>query len=289
MPTKGTGFEVISQHHCFGGTLGYFRHASFSNRCAMRFTVFLPPQAAANPDAKFPALFFLSGLTCTEENFTTKAGAYRLAAELGLAIIVPDTSPRGEDVPSDESGELGKGAGFYLNATQEPWAKHYQMDTYITQELRELVLRQFPIDGEKLGIFGHSMGGHGALVLHLRNPGLYRSVSVFAPISSPIRSQWGEKAFRAYLGDDQTTWAKYDATELLKTYKLRENEPTLLVDQGTADKFFDTSLKPYVLAEACSEADFPLELRLQEGYDHGYFFIQSFIDDHLRHHSEYLR
>ncbi|MBM3618862.1 MAG: S-formylglutathione hydrolase [Alphaproteobacteria bacterium] len=289
MPIKGTGFEVISEHLCHEGKLGYYRHLSPTTKCAMRFTVFLPPEAERDTAAKFPALFFLSGLTCTEENFTTKAGAYRMAAELGLAIIVPDTSPRGDDVPSDDSGELGKGAGFYLNATQEPWAKNYQMDSYITQELREMVLRNFPIDGDRLGIFGHSMGGHGALVLHLRNPGMFRSVSVFAPISSPIRSQWGEKAFRAYLGDDQSAWAKYDATELLKDYKVRPNEPTLLVDQGTADKFFDTSLKPYALAEACGEADFPLELRLQEGYDHGYFFIQTFIDDHLRHHAEYLR
>lgn len=277
--------EIIASHGCFGGTVTFYRHRSLVNNCDMRFSAFIPPQAEKQ---KCPTLFFLSGLTATEENFTVKSGAFRLARELGLIIIVPDTSPRGEHVPTGENSELGKGAGFYLNATQDPWKTNYQMDSYITQELRGTVIRELPVDGDRLGIFGHSMGGHGAIVLYLRNPGMFRSVSAFAPICAPSRSPWGEKAFTAYLGSDKAAWAKYDATELMKTYQPVQNQPLLLVDQGQEDPYMDVSLKPYQLMDACNEVKFPMELRLHEGYDHSYYFVQTFIDDHLNHHAEYL-
>lgn len=277
--------EIISTHRCFDGTLGYYKHRSKATNCEMRFSVFVPDK---DEGEKCPTLFFLSGLTCTEENFTTKAGAYKTASELGLIIVVPDTSPRGEDVPTGDSYDLGKGASFYVNATEDPWQKHYQMETYITQELRELVTTKFPADKFKLGIFGHSMGGHGALVLYLRNPGLYKSISAFAPIAAPTQTPWGEKAFAAYLGSDKTTWGEYDATELMKNFKVPGAHPMILIDQGSADQFLPISLKPWLFEEACSIAGHALELRIQDDYDHGYFFIQTFIDDHLRHHAAYL-
>lgn len=277
--------QTISKHMHFDGILGYYRHASKVTGTEMRFSAFVPPQAEDGP---CPAVFFLSGVSCTEENFTTKAGAYRLAAELGMVVVVPDTSPRGDNVPSDDDAGLGKGAGFYVDATQDPWKDHYRMDTYITQELRELVIKSFPVDGHRLGIFGHSMGGHGALSLYLRNPKLYQSVSAFAPICSPIQSPWGMQVLQAYLGSDRETWKAYDATELMRNFKPGKESPTILIDQGTEDQFLNLSLKPHLFVDACEKVDYPIELRLQKGYDHGYFFVQTFVEDHLLHHAAYL-
>lgn len=277
--------KTISKHTHFDGTLGYYSHDSAVTGVPMRFTVYLPPHAE---DGKCPAVFFLSGVGCTEENFTTKSGAYGIAAELGLIVIVPDTSPRGKGVHTEADAGLGWGAGFYLDATEQPWNTHYKMDSYITQELRELVVSSFPVDGSRLGIFGHSMGGHGALSLFLRNPGMYQSISAFAPICSPMHSPWGVEVLSAYLGEDEAAWKAYDATELMKKHKVTEASPTILIDQGTNDQFLTDSLKPHLLVDACGAVDYPVELRLQKGYDHGYFFIQTFIEDHLRHHAAYL-
>jgi S-formylglutathione hydrolase len=250
----------------------------------MRFGVFLPPQAEARP---VPLLYWLSGLTCTEENFIVKAGAQRVAAELGLALVVPDTSPRGLKIPGeDESYDFGTGAGFYVDATQAPWSRGYRMYSYVTKELPALIASSFPVDGEKAGIFGHSMGGHGALTIALKNPGQYKSVSAFAPISSPMRCPWGEKALTGYLGADRAAWREYDATALLEERGWKG--PALLVDQGTEDQFLESQLKPELLEQACRRAGVPLELRLQAGYDHSYFFIASFIEDHLRFHARKL-
>ena len=275
--------EILSLHRCFGGTLGYYRHDSVATQCPMRFTLFTPPNT--KPSDKLPTLFFLSGLTCTEENFTVKAGAYRVAAELGLVLVVSDTSPRGEGVPTGEGDDLGFGAGFYIDATQEPWKKNYQMETYITDELYKLVQKEFPVDPARIGLFGHSMGGHGALTLFLKHPGLYRSLSAFAPICSPTQSQWGGRVFAEYLGPDQEIWKKHDASELIVS-KGPISLP-ILIDQGTADKAIER-LHPHLFEEACAKVGQKLELRYQEGYDHGYFFIQTFIEDHLRHHAAQL-
>ncbi|MGB0127161.1 MAG: S-formylglutathione hydrolase, partial [Rhodocyclaceae bacterium] len=227
--------------------------------------------------------YWLSGLTCTEENFIIKAGAQRVAAELGLAIVVPDTSPRGPGVPDEaDSYDFGVGAGFYVDATQAPWSPHFRMDSYVTGELPEVVTAAFPVDRSRAGVFGHSMGGHGALVLALRNPHTYRSVSAFSPICSPMRCPWGENALSGYLGDDRETWREYDATALIESRGWRG--PPLLIDQGTQDQFLDSQLKPDLLREACERAGVALDLRLRPGYDHSYFFIASFIEDHLRFH-----
>lgn len=273
----------ISSVKAFAGEQIQFEHQSQTLNCSMKFSVFLPPQAQQQ---RVPAVYWLSGLTCTDDNFSTKAGAQRLAAELGIALIIPDTSPRGEDVPDDPEGayDFGKGAGFYVNATEEPWAQHYQMYDYIVTELRELVERELPLNGER-SISGHSMGGHGALVMALRNPGLYRSVSAFAPICHPTESPWGRKAFSGYLGDDKATWADYDATLLIRE---RQQAPPLLVDQGTADNFLAEQLGTDALKQACSDADLDAQVRMQEGYDHSYYFIASFIGEHLRFHAKYL-
>jgi S-formylglutathione hydrolase len=250
----------------------------------MRFGVFLPPQAGAQ---RVPVLYWLSGLTCTEENFIVKAGAQRLAAQLGLALVVPDTSPRGLAIPGEaESWDFGLGAGFYVDATQPPWSRGYRMYSYVAKELPALIQSSFPVDGERAGIFGHSMGGHGALTIALKNPQHYKSLSAFAPISSPMRCPWGEKALSGYLGPDRTKWREYDATALLEERGWRG--PPLLVDQGASDPFLQTQLKPELLEEACRRARVGIELRLQEGYDHSYFFIASFIEDHLRFHSRNL-
>jgi S-formylglutathione hydrolase len=250
----------------------------------MRFGVFLPPQAEAQA---VPVLYWLSGLTCTEENFIVKAGAQRVAAQLGLALVVPDTSPRGLNIPGeDESYDFGTGAGFYVDATQAPWARGYRMYSYATTELPRLVESAFPVDPARVGILGHSMGGHGALTIALKNPAYYRSVSAFAPISSAMRSPWGEKALTGYLGADRTGWREYDATALLEERGWRG--PPLLVDQGTNDPFLESQLKPELLTEACRRSGVPLDLRLQAGYDHSYFFIASFIEDHLRFHARNL-
>jgi S-formylglutathione hydrolase len=262
-----------------------YRHESRETGCAMRFGMFLPPQAEAGA---VPVLYWLSGLTCSEENFIVKAGAQRVAAQLGLAIVVPDTSPRGLNIPGeDESYDFGTGAGFYVDATQAPWSRNYRMYSYATTELPRLVESAFPVDPTRVGILGHSMGGHGALTIALKNPAYYKSVSAFAPISSPMRSPWGEKALTGYLGADRSAWREYDATALLEERGWRG--PALLVDQGTNDPFLDSQLKPELLVEACRRAGVPLDLRLQEGYDHSYFCIATFIEDHLRYHARNLR
>jgi S-formylglutathione hydrolase len=250
----------------------------------MRFGVFLPPQAEAQ---RVPVLYWLSGLTCTEENFIVKAGAQRGAAELGLALVVPDTSPRGLKIPGEsESYDFGLGAGFYVDATQAPWSRGYRMYSYVTKELPQRVAAEFPVDSARVGIFGHSMGGHGALTVALKNQDYYKSVSAFAPISSPMRCPWGEKALTGYLGTDRARWREYDATALIEERGWRG--PALLVDQGTADQFLETQLKPGLLEEACRRAGVPLTLRLQAGYDHSYFFIATFIEEHLRFHARNL-
>ena len=277
-------FEVVSQARCFGGTQFVYRHASRETGTPMRVAVYVPPQAK---DAKAPVVWFLSGLTCTEENFTVKAGAQRVASELGLILIAPDTSPRGEGVPDDSEGayDLGLGAGFYVDATQAPWAKHYRMRSYIENELPALVVDNLPVDMSRQGITGHSMGGHGALTIALRNPGRFTAVSAFAPIASPMNCPWGEKALSAYIGPDRSAWSEYDACALIEN---GARVPDLLVDQGTADSFLETQLKPQLLRAACAQAGIPLNLRMQDGYDHSYFFIATFIEDHLRWHAERL-
>lgn len=252
----------------------------------MRFGVFMPPQAAAGA-VSVPVLYWLSGLTCTEENFVIKAGAQRVAAELGIAIVTPDTSPRGLDLAGEtDSYDFGTGAGFYVDATQEPWSRNYHMYSYVTQELPCLIAANFSVDPARVGIFGHSMGGHGALTLALRSPHIYKSVSAFAPISSPMRCPWGEKALTGYLGPDREAWRDYDATELIKVRGW--TGPPLLIDQGSSDQFLEEQLKLELLLEACESAGVAIDLRMQEGYDHSYFFIASFVEDHLRFHARNL-
>ncbi|MBL8560597.1 MAG: S-formylglutathione hydrolase [Hyphomonadaceae bacterium] len=276
--------ETISAHASFGGVQGYYRHASDATGTPMRFSVFTPPQAK---EGRVPVLFWLSGLTCTEDNFTVKAGAQRVAAELGLIVVAPDTSPRGEAVPDDPDGayDFGLGAGFYVDATQAPWAQHYQMYSYIADELWEVIGRGFPADVTRAGIFGHSMGGHGALTIGLKHPEKYRSISAFAPIASPMNCPWGEKALGGYLGADRAAWRQYDACALIEDGK-RAKE--LLVDQGDKDQFLETQLKPHLLEAACEKAGIPLTLRMQPGYDHSYFFMASFMENHLRWHAARL-
>ena len=274
----------VSGSRCFGGTQSVYSHEARETGCVMRFGVYLPPQAETRP---VPLLYWLSGLTCTEENFIVKAGAQRVAAELGLALVVPDTSPRGLKIPGEaESYDFGLGAGFYVDATQPPWSRGYRMYSYVAKELPALIEESFPVEPGKVGIFGHSMGGHGALTIALKNPDYYKSVSAFAPISSPMRCPWGEKALTGYLGPDRSAWRHYDATALIEERGWRG--PPLLVDQGDSDSFLETQLKPELLQEACRRAGVGLELRLQAGYDHSYFFISSFIEDHLRFHSRNL-
>jgi S-formylglutathione hydrolase len=277
-------FETVSQSRCFGGTQFVYRHVSRETSTSMRLAVFMPPQAG---DAKVPVVWFLSGLTCTEENFTVKAGAQRMASELGLMLIAPDTSPRGEGVPDDpdDAYDFGLGAGFYVDAVQGPWAKHYRMRSYIERELPDLIAQNLPADMSRQGITGHSMGGHGALTIALRNPKRFKAVSAFAPIASPMNCPWGEKALTGYIGSDRSAWRDYDACALIEG---GARLPDLLVDQGTADSFLESQLKPGLLEEACARAGQPLTLRRQEGYDHSYFFIATFIEDHLRWHAERL-
>ncbi|MFC7473542.1 S-formylglutathione hydrolase [Dankookia sp. GCM10030260] len=278
--------EVVSRARCFGGEQRVLRHASAETGTAMRFAAFIPPQALDG--AKVPVVWFLAGLTCTEENFTVKAGAQRVAAELGLLLVAPDTSPRGEDVPDDaeKAYDFGLGAGFYVDATQEPWARNYRMRSYIERELPALVAAGLPADMARQGIMGHSMGGHGALTIALRNPGRFKAVSAFAPIASPLRCPWGEKALGGYLGPDRAAWRPYDATALIED---GARVAEILVDQGSADGFLDTQLKPELLEAACGMAGIPLTLRRQPGYDHSYFFIASFMEDHLRWHAARLK
>jgi S-formylglutathione hydrolase len=276
--------DLISQHACFDGSQRFYRHDSSAIGLPMRFSIYLPPGAEGK---KLPVLFYLAGLTCTEETFPTKAGAQRVAAREGMILVSPDTSPRGANVPGEsDNWDLGAGAGFYVDATQEPWARHYRMYSYIL-ELRELVMAHFPADPARTGIFGHSMGGHGALVMALRNPALFRSVSAFAPICAPIHSPWGEKAFGAYLGPDEAAWRSYDAAELMSGLQAPFPQG-ILVDQGLADKFLAEQLHPEAFEQACRKAGQPLELRRHPGYDHGYYFISTLIEDHLRFHRERL-
>ena len=275
--------ENLSSNKSFGGWHKQYSHVSSTLNCTMRFAIFLPPQASTG--AKVPVLYWLSGLTCTDENFMQKASAQRLAAELGIAIVAPDTSPRGEDVADDEGYDLGQGAGFYVNATQAPWNRHYQMYDYVVNELPELIESMFPVSDQR-SISGHSMGGHGALVIALRNAERYQSVSAFSPITNPINCPWGQKAFTAYLGSDTSTWREYDASLLMRD---AQQQVPALVDQGEADNFLVEQLKPEVLVAAASASDYPLELRSHEGYDHSYYFIASFIEDHLRFHAKHLQ
>ena len=276
--------ETVSETRCFGGVQGVYRHAAKSTGCDMEFAVYLPPQAQSGP---VPVLTWLSGLTCTWENFAVKAGAQRYAAEHGVALVAPDTSPRGLDLPGEnDDWDFGSGAGFYVDASQAPWSAHYRMYSYVVEELPALVHERFALDAQRQGIFGHSMGGHGALVVALRNPERYRCVSAFAPISNPMCCPWGEKALGHYLGADREAWRRYDACELLAESDWRR---PILVDQGGADGFLGVQLKPERLREACASAGVPLELRLQPGYDHSYYFIASFVGDHVAHHARALR
>ena len=272
--------ELLEEHRCFEGRQQRWRHDSTSLNCAMTFSIFLPP--TENP----PVLFWLSGLTCNDENFTTKAGAQRIAAELGIALVMPDTSPRGDDVADDAGYDLGKGAGFYLNATEQPWAHHYRMYDYIRDELPALIQSGFAVS-DRCAISGHSMGGHGALIMALKNPGKYASVSAFAPIVNPTQVPWGQKAFTNYLGEDEAKWQEWDSCALMLASSSANAIP-MLIDQGDADQFLAGQLQPAVLAEAARQKDWPLTLRIQPGYDHSYYFIASFIEDHLRFHAEHL-
>lgn len=283
-----TPFELLTAHACFGGAQRFYKHEAREIGLPMKFSVYLPPKAVMGE--KVPALLYLAGLTCTEETFMTKAGAQRLAAELGLALIAPDTSPRGANVPGEaEAWDFGVGAGFYLNAQQAPWEQHWRMESYLIEELLPLLGRYLPIDTQRLGIFGHSMGGHGALTLALRHPGVFKSLSAFAPIANPMNCPWGQKALSGYLGDNQAVWAQHDASRLMAAQGKAPYPAGILIDQGLADKFLhDKQLLPEALEAACAQIGQPLTLRRQAGYDHGYYFIQSFIDDHLRHHAAQL-
>ena len=280
--------ETLSETGCFGGRIGFYQHTSSSNNCDMRFSVFVPPEAV---HGKVPVLTFLSGLTCTEENFMVKSGAQRVAAMLGIMLVSPDTSPRGEGVPDDpdDDYDFGLGAGFYLNATQEPWSAQYQMYDYITKELPPIIFDNFPGDPERHGLTGHSMGGHGALTIGLRNPDMFRSLSAFAPICTTLHSPWGQKALGYYLGDDRSTWQDYDACEVARRSANVRKFDRILIDQGADDPFLAEQLKPELLEAACKESGLPLELHIHDGYDHGYYFISTFIEEHLRFHAERLR
>lgn len=281
--------ETLSKHPSFDGTVGFYRHQSVETKCAMRFAVFVPPQAKAGP---VPVLTYLAGLTCTEETFMAKGGAQRVAAELGIMLVAPDTSPRGDDVPDDPDGswDFGHGAGFYLDATEAPYATHYRMYSYITKELHALVAENFPADTGRQGIFGHSMGGHGALTIGLKNPDIYKSISAFAPICAPMQCPWGDKALPRYLGDRQETWSAYDASALVRGLSKDDahSRSPLLIDQGMGDQFLESQLHPHLLEAACSEVGLGLTLRSHAGYDHGYYFISTFVEDHLRHHAKFL-
>ena len=279
--------ELMSEHGCFGGVQRFYKHASAEIGLPMRFALYLPPQALAGKAV--PLLTFLAGLTCTEETFTMKAGAQRVAAELGLALLMPDTSPRNTGVDSeDHHWDFGAGAGFYLDATQAPWSGHWCMESYLLKELLPQVVNEFGLNAERMGLFGHSMGGHGALTLALRHPGRFASVSAFAPICAPSRCPWGHKAFTGYLGQDESTWGAHDASVLMAQQTAAPYPGGILIDQGLADKFLAEQLYPEAFEAACARAGQPLTLRRHEGYDHGYYFISSFVDDHLRHHAAAL-
>ncbi|WP_367848774.1 S-formylglutathione hydrolase [Rhodoferax sp. WC2427] len=276
---------TLSEHGCFGGVQGFFQHDSIEIGLPMKFSVYLPPQAT---EGRVPALLYLAGLTCNEETFTTKAGAQRLASELGLALIAPDTSPRGPELQAlpgaSDSWEFGIGAGFYIDATQPPWSTNWRMESYLVHELLPLLVRAFPVDGDRIGLLGHSMGGHGALTIGLKYPGRFKSLSAFAPICAPTQCPWGEKAFTQYLGSDRTSWRAHDATALMQLQSEPPYPQGILIDQGLADKFLADQLHPDLFEAACLAVNQPLTLRKHNGYDHGYYFVQSFIADHLKHH-----
>ena len=276
--------QIVSEHVCFGGSQRFYKHVSQETRGEMKFSVYVPPQARAQP---VPVLYFLSGLTCSEETFMIKSHAQCVAAELGLMLVSPDTSPREQRIPGDsDNWDFGYSAGFYVDATEAPWATNYRMYSYVTRELPALVAAHLPARTGATGIFGHSMGGHGALVCALRNPGQYKSVSAFAPIAAPSQCPWGQKAFTNYLGADAEAWRAYDASELVARAPIAQD---ILIDQGTADKFLAEQLKPDVFAAAARKSGQRLSLRMQDGYDHGYYFIQTFMADHLRHHAARLQ
>jgi len=279
--------ELLSEHGCFGGLQRFYQHGSRETGLPMRFSVFLPPQAVAGN--KVPFLIYLAGLTCTEETFMIKAGAQRLAAELGLALVAPDTSPRGAGIAGEtESWDFGVGAGFYLDAAQAPWSRHYRMESYITAELLPLLAGALSLDAGRVGLFGHSMGGHGALTLALRHPDLFKSVSAFAPICAPSQCPWGRKAFTGYLGSDESNWARHDATALMNLMPAAPYPGGIRIDQGLADKFLAEQLHPELFEAACAKAGQPLQLHRHAGYDHGYYFIASFMAEHLNHHARQL-
>lgn len=274
--------ERVEQHACFGGTQEVWKHRSETLGCEMKFAVYLPPQAGRD---RLPVLYWLSGLTCSEQNFIVKAGAQRYAAEHGVILVAPDTSPRGDGVANDDAWDLGQGAGFYVNATQAPWSRNFRMYDYVIDELPKLIEAHFPAD-DRRSISGHSMGGHGALIVALKNPGRYRSVSAFSPIVAPSQVPWGKKAFAAYFGDDRQTWRQWDATALIADAK--ERLP-LLIDQGDADEFLASQLWPELLRTVCESAGHPIDLRFQPGYDHSYYFIASFIGEHVAYHAAAMR
>ena len=275
--------ESIGTHRCFDGANGFYRHVSSEIGGTMTFSVYVPPQAA---DGRLPALLYLAGLTCTHETFIIKGGAQRLAAELGVILVAPDTSPRDRRHPGDDAAwDFGIGAGFYVDATQAPWRDGYRMGSYVASELPALVEANFPVDPSRWGVFGHSMGGHGALVTALRNPDRFKSVSAFAPIVAPSSCPWGEKAFGAYLGPDKAAWQAWDATELVKA---GHGTAPILIDQGTADPFLDRELRPHLFRDACEAAGQPVALRMQDGYDHSYYLMATFMEDHIRHHMRVL-
>lgn len=285
-----TTLELLGEHRSFGGSQLFYQHASKAIGLPMKFSVYLPPEASM--DRKVPALIYLAGLTCDEETFMTKAGAQRMAAELGIALIGPDTSPRGAKVPGEaDSWDLGVGAGFYLDATQAPWSTHYRMESYITSDLLEVVADHLPVDASRIGIFGHSMGGHGALTLALRHPALFKSVSAFAPICAPSQCPWGHKAFGAYFGDDKAEWESHDATALMSKHSSASTPPFpggILIDQGLNDTFLKVQLHPHLFEAACAAAGQPLTLRRHASYGHRYYFISTFMADHIVHHAENL-
>jgi S-formylglutathione hydrolase len=279
-----TTIDLVSEHGCFGGVQRFYKHSSRETRGTMKFSVYLPPQARS---AKLPVLYYLAGLTCTEETFPIKGHAQQVASELGLVLVAPDTSPREPRLPGDsDSWDFGQSAGFYLDATEPPWSTNYRMYSYITRELFDVVAANLPVKSEAAGIFGHSMGGHGALTIALKNPQRYRSVSAFAPIAAPMQCPWGKSAFTRYLGENRDAWSQYDATELVARTPF---PASILIDQGSADQFLVEQLKPEQFSAAAAKSGQKLDLRMQAGYDHGYYFIQSFIADHLRHHAAILK
>lgn len=276
---------TLAKHKAHDGYVGYYQHSADTTHCPMKFSVFVPPQAEQGP---VPVLYFLAGLTCTHETFMIKSGAQRYAAQHGLLLVAPDTSPRGDDVPDDPAWDLGQGASFYLDAMQAPWDRHYHMYSYISRELPELIGAHFPVDTQRQGIFGHSMGGHGALTIALKNPQRYRSVSAFAPIAAPMQCPWGQKAFQHYLGDDKNSWAQYDATALLNSLGDISTHPAILIDQGLSDTFLQEQLHPHLLKQAALKSSYPLTLNRHKDYDHSYYFIATFMEAHILHHSKIL-